>query len=48
LQKHRIVLCHVERQLLPCFDKTLETTLGLFFLPVFKANIFESSAAKSA
>jgi hypothetical protein len=28
LKKRRIQLCHIERQLLPCFGKTVETILG--------------------
>jgi hypothetical protein len=32
LKKHRIQFCHVERQILPCFDTTLETILGLILL----------------
>jgi hypothetical protein len=32
LQTHRSQFNHVERQFLPCFDKTLETILGLILL----------------
>jgi hypothetical protein len=38
--RHRIDFCYVQRQLLPCFDKTLETILGLIQFYKFLQHMF--------
>jgi hypothetical protein len=40
LPKHRISFCHVERQLLPCFDTTIETILGLILFYNFLQHVY--------
>jgi hypothetical protein len=42
LRKHQIAFCHVERQLLPYVDKTLETILGLVLFYGFLQQTFSN------
>jgi hypothetical protein len=42
MQKHRLGFCHVERQLLPCFDVALDTMLGLVLFYRFVRQIFSN------